>query len=97
MIQKIEDFVRRWWFALSSVALAILYVLYDKRGRRMDEIKADAERQVLGAKLQGIREQSTKSREDFNNAVKNYEDLRRIHGDVLKRHGLSRGDDKPKT
>lgn len=88
MIQKIEDFIKRWWFMLSSVALAVLYVMYDKRGRAISQVKADAERQILGAKLEGIREQSTKSRRDFDNAAKKYDDLKRTHADVLRRHGL---------
>lgn len=93
----IKDTFLKYWFSISAVGLAVLYLLYDRRGRTIDQLKDDARRQILAQQLVAIREQSERSEKDAEDAKLSYEGLKRRHADLLKQYGISTGDTSSDT
>ena len=86
--QLIKDTALKWGFLASSLGLAVLYWLYDRQGRKLDKALADAQRAIIQGKLTSIDEKSKISQEKFDESKKEYENLKRIHGDVLRKLGI---------
>lgn len=95
MIEKIDSFIHRWWFAASSVALAIIYFLYQRRGRTIDDLHAEAQKQLLAQKLSAIKERAALSQSEASNASQEYARLKSRHADLLAKLGLLPAPTKP--
>jgi hypothetical protein len=93
-----KDKLLRYWFIFSSLALAVMYFLFDRRGRKLHEALMDAERAKLNAKINKIVEKASESREGYERANEEYEVIKSRYSDVLRRHGLlDSEDDGPKA
>jgi len=62
-------------FALSSLAVAVLYWLFERRGNTIRQLKAKVENQRIVDRLRDINEQAKRSEEDYAVALKRYNDL----------------------
>jgi hypothetical protein len=91
------DRIKGYIFFGLAVALAVLYYLYDRRGRQMDALLLEAQKQLLGQQLRSIQEQASKEGVEREKALERYESLKRLHGPLLERLGLrvSRGSEHP--
>jgi hypothetical protein len=97
MIDSIKQNILKYWFYISSFSLAILWLLFDKRGRELQQVKNDAQRMILSQKLLNIKSQSEKGQEEYEKAIKSYNDLRSRHGDILLKLGIATGTDSDST
>lgn len=87
-IQTIKDAFLKYWFAASTLILAVLYLLYDRRGRTIQELQDEAQKQMLAQKLLTIRDKAQRSDDDAIQAKQDYEDLKRRHADLIQRYGV---------
>jgi chromosome condensin MukBEF complex kleisin-like MukF subunit len=78
----------QYWFLASSVLLAVIYLLYQRRGRTIEQLRLDAQKQLLAKQLSDIREQARGSQEDFYAAMDKYNQLKKTHSELLARLGL---------
>ena len=83
-----RDQFLKYWFYGSTLLLAILWFIIDKRGRKIDKILSDVQFNILQQKLIDINEKARESDDSYNEAKKEYEDLKHTHGDLLNRIGV---------
>jgi len=83
--QWVKQNFLKYWFFISSAALAIFYILFDRRGRQLEEAKIDAQTAILGQKLADIKSRSIRSDKDYEKATNDYRDLRKRHGALLRK------------
>jgi hypothetical protein len=88
-----KEIFLKYWFAVSAIALALLYFLYDRRGRQIGELQMDAKKQLLGQELQALQEQAGRSQEDYVKAMGKYSLLKLRHADLFKQLGISLSSD----
>lgn len=91
MYDQIKQTFLKYWFIVSSLAITALFILFDRRGRQINEIKMDTERAMLALKLSEIQSRSIKSGEEYEKAVKEYNDLRARHSDLLRKYNFAPG------
>ncbi len=92
MLQTFKDKALSAWFLISALALAVLYLMVDRRNRTIGQLKMDAEKQVLAQKLVTIRNDAMRSDDHYAKAMEDYSNIKRRHADLLKRFGLHPGD-----
>lgn len=88
-MDTVKQTILKYWFYASALALAVLYFLNDRRGRRIDQLIEDAQRAKLGQALVDIQNKANQSQEDFEHAQSDYEAIRNRHADLLAKLGLS--------
>lgn len=92
IFENIKQQFLKYWFYISAATLAIFYILFDRRGRELEQAHIDAQTALLGQKLADIKAKSVRSDDDFKQAVSDYANLRANHGDLLKKLGITTGD-----
>lgn len=80
--------LKYYLFAVGAFALAVLYYLYDRRGRQIEQLVLDAQKQLLGQQLESIRDQALRSEADHEKAMDRYARLKQRHAELLERLGL---------
>lgn len=85
---EMKDTFLKYWFAGSALLLTVFLFLFLRRGRTIEDLKADAEKQLIAQELNAIRKKAEGSQDDFKKAQSSYNDLKRRHADTLKRLGV---------
>lgn len=91
MFENIKQQILKYWFIASSLALVVLYLLFDKRGREINQLHTDAQTALLAQQLADIKQRSTLSEEHYEKASQDYASLRARHGQLLAKLGLPTG------
>jgi hypothetical protein len=82
--QKVSDFIQKYWFVVSTLAVAVLYFLYRRDENTItdlhDQIKLDA----LKNKLQTLNEVATNDQTKFESARDAYLALKRQHPEYFQ-------------
>ena len=60
----IENIKKYWWIAL-SLAIVVLYFMYQRRGRRIGELTYDVLKERLGHKVEAVREKLKAQEKDY--------------------------------
>jgi F0F1-type ATP synthase membrane subunit b/b' len=96
-MEKFKDFIAKYWFLTSIIALAVMYYFLGAKGRRIEQLVSELARQKLENEIGDINARRAESKEGFNEANQKYEDLKRRHGALLDKLGirLGSGTDKP--
>jgi hypothetical protein len=76
-------------FAVMSISLVFIYMLYQRRGRSIVELHSEAQKQLLAQELLSIKEQAARSEDDQKKALERYSELKLRHAGLLKKLGLS--------
>lgn len=87
MIDSIKQNALKIWFVVSSLALAVGYLLLQRNGRTIRKLHEDAKAQVLANQLMSINAQSKRSEDDFKKAKEKYEALKRRHPEYFPSGG----------
>jgi hypothetical protein len=90
-MEAIKQVFLKYWFIGSALALALLYVLFQRRGQKLDAAYAEAQKQLLAIELIKIRERSQKSNEEYLKAIDDYHRLKSRHPELISRYGLFTG------
>lgn len=88
---QVKESIMKWWFFLSALALAFLYFTIDRRNRTINQLQADAQRQILAQKLLTLREKSQGSENEQKQAMEDYTTLKLRHADLLAKWGVFTG------
>ncbi len=80
------DWIKRYWFGVSALALAILYVMFDRRGRTIQKLVADARANQLGLELMKVREKAKGTGDDYVKAMEKYRELKRLHPELFAKY-----------
>ena len=86
-----KDKVLKWWFVISAAALAFLYFMLDRRNRTLQQLAADAQRQLIAQKLTNLRDKAEQSEAHHLEAMDEYYALKQRHGDLLNQLGVVPG------
>lgn len=89
LISDLKAGFLKYWFYISSLALAITVYLLDSKGKQVAQLNQEVQRMKLGQALAAINEQANQSQEGFNNAKQSYESLVKTHGTLLTRLGVT--------
>jgi hypothetical protein len=81
------DKFKRYWFLVSALLIAILYILWDKRGRTIGELVSEAQKQKLLNEMTSINEQARRSGADYDKAMSRYAELKRLHPEFFNGNG----------
>lgn len=92
---KVKDFVLKWWFVASGLALAVLVFLLDSKGKKVKQLNDEIQLLRMGNKLQSLKEEADKSESQFQASSKSYDDLKRRHPELFNRIINGSGPDKP--
>jgi hypothetical protein len=77
-----------WWTGVSLFAIALLYFLYSRRGRSLEETRLKVELKQYNEQVAKLLEQANKSEADHAKAFEDYLALKRRHASLLKRLGI---------
>ena len=84
MIQKIKDtatkvgdFAAKYWLVGTSLVIAILYYVLQRRGETIADLQAQIQRQKLENELKSLKEVETADAEKFNKSRSDYLALKR--------------------
>lgn len=88
MLEKVKDFYHKYWFLLSTSAIAILYALFYARGQKIRELRQIIEVDKIKTKIDTINRKAIKDDESAKNSQKAYEDLKRRHPSIVSKLGL---------
>lgn len=92
---KTKDFLTKWWFLASGLALAILIFLLDSKSKTVKQLNDEIQLLKLGKELDKLKERSAQSEEEFQKSAKRYDDLKRLHPELFDRVVNGSGPDKP--
>lgn len=77
-----------YWFIISAIALTVLWLITDSRGRKIGELQAAAQTQLLRQQLATNQSNAQASQESYETSLKEYNDLLARHGDLLTKLGV---------
>jgi hypothetical protein len=80
--------IKKYWFLISTVLLAIVYFVLDKRNRDLEYTISELRRKGLLEQLKKIEEKSKGSEKEYDQALKEYTNLKRRHGVLINKLGL---------
>lgn len=86
--QKVKDFVAKYWFIISSLALAVLYFLYNRQGKKLASLYEEAQLNKTMKKIDNLVTNAKQSEEKRKQSFNDYLALKRRHPDVLSKLGL---------
>ncbi len=86
-----KDRLAKYGFVIATFALLVVYILFQRRGMDIEQLKREAEKQLLAQKLLKLREMSEKSETDYFKAMDEYDTLKRRHGDIIAKYKLFTG------
>lgn len=93
---RMIEWIKKWWFLVSSFLIGILYVLWDRRGTEIDQARDRSQAELLTAQLKAIESRNIESQEDYEKALRDYNALKLHHAELLKRLGLPSQSDAPR-
>jgi hypothetical protein len=88
-MNRMIEWMKKYWFLVSAVLLACLYAMYNRRGRTIDQLIYDAKKMLLWRELERIKEQTQGSGKDHDKALEAYVALKRRHAELLSRLGIT--------
>lgn len=72
----------KWWSVASIFAVAVLYFLFDRRGKKMADLQEEVKREKIGRELQALAEQADRSTDDYIAARERYRALKSRHPEL---------------
>lgn len=78
-IQKIKDFFAKYWFIGSTLAIALLAFVAQRRGNTIKDLLFQIQRTKLGEKLKAISEKEAKDEAAYKENRDAYLALKRRH------------------
>lgn len=76
---KVKDFVAKWYLIGSSLAIAILVILFQRRGTKIKDLQFQIQRDKLGAQLKEINDKEIADEKAFQQSRDAYLTLKRRH------------------
>ena len=86
-----ENTFKYLFFGASAIA-GVLWFLLDRRGRSLSKVISDTQFQMLEERLKNINEKSNGSENEYIDAKKEYEALKRAHGHLFDSVRDDKGD-----
>jgi len=87
-MKSISDSLYQIGFLITVIALGIIYFLYDKRGRKIEQVVYDLQKQKLESKLASLKEEAQNDSKKSEKAARQYGDLVRRYMPLMHRLGI---------
>lgn len=79
LFTKIKETIQKYWFLISSAALAVLYFIYNRQNKRLGELLRDVQGAKIEAALKTKKDAVDKAEAEHQEASSAYADLKRRH------------------
>lgn len=94
-LQSLKDWWTKYSFSIYVLVLVGLYMLYDRRGRQVAELKSTIEQSLLQQKLTNLASQASQEDAVYEKTQSDYATLKRVHGSLLAKYGISLDTEAP--
>lgn len=84
-LTQIKDFIAKYWFLGSSLAIGILVYLLDSKGKKVKQLSDEIALSKMTKKIDSLKEKASTSEEAFQNSLRSYDDLKRLHPELYDR------------
>lgn len=82
-MEKIKDNIAFIWFILSSIAVAALAYMFQKRGEKIATLVYEVQKNKIAHKLENAVSKLQEKEGNYGKAVSNYNDIKRRYGHLL--------------
>lgn len=78
-MQKLNDalsWVKHYWFIVVTAAVAILIYLYDRRGKKIEQLLYEIQKEKLNKELDSLVAKAATNEMDFKKAKDRYDEIK---------------------